>query len=61
MKLLIQANEFISRLLLNNNLKILEEDAFFGLDTVVNIYLESNCLEYLNLHAWRHMAGLTWL
>lgn len=61
LRLLIQAYAFISRLLLNNNLKILEKDAFFGLNTVVNIYLESNYLEYLNLHSWRHMAGLTWL
>lgn len=46
---------------MKNNLKVIEKDAFFGLDSVVNVYLDLNYLEYLNLHTWRHMIGLTWL
>lgn len=47
--------------LLNNNLKILEKDAFYGLNSIVNLFLDNNYLEFLNLDSWKHMIALTWL
>uniref|UniRef100_A0A2S2Q8Z6 Relaxin receptor 2 n=1 Tax=Sipha flava TaxID=143950 RepID=A0A2S2Q8Z6_9HEMI len=54
-------NNLIWLHLLNNNLKVLEEDALYGLNNVVTLFLDYNYLEFLNLNSWKHMTKLTWL